>query len=228
MRILLTIIIGIFAITMLTACSGDPEIITKIVYVEVTSTPSTQTPTVIPQTTPTVEPTPYIEPTPYKKPINRGVWNEPKVTPKPTSWKYAGRRHTNKPEKTPPIRIKPTIDYTIPLGLFDNAFVQPTKAPIPTLINNWVDTYNRVGGWCYLIRTNKKTGEVRDVPRKQIIYWDYHNNGIENKYKIECKAINGKEHCSSTMPPKLFNEWYNKFGINIENQPRAQREGCTK
>ena len=224
MTILLTIIIGIFAITMLTACSGDPEIITKIVYVEVTSTPSTQTPTVIPQTTPTVEPTRY------KKPKNKGVWNEPKVTPRPTVWKYTVRRHTNKPEPTSTPTTKKTSTFVSgkPSGIFKGAFDAPTKAPIPTLINNWVDTYNRVGGWCYLMRTNKKTGEIRNVPRNQIIHWDYYNTGIETKYRIECKAINGKEHCNSTMPPKLFNEWYNKFGINIENQPRAQREGCTK
>ena len=209
--VLLAVLIVVLNITK------DPEIVTKLVYVEIET-----------ETTPTHVPPPYV---PRTK--NKGIWIEPTTTPvKPTAWKYVIKHEptVEAPSPTPIKASTPTKVFISGLGsdTLAGAFIRPTHKPRPTYENPWIDTFERVGGWCYLTRTNSKTNEVREVPRRQFIYWDYHNNGVETKYKVECRPVNGRENCSSTMPPKLFNEWYNKFGLNIENQALNGRQGCTR
>ena len=218
----------------------EPETITKIIYVEV-----------IKEVTPTAL---HIQvSTPTKPKI---TWAYPTVTakpPEPTPWKYTVRRHVNTVKPTPTakhIAQSGMSKHTLQIQQFEKYIEEwkslnpgetvhrsvlwnqqfnprPTKTPRPTYENPWIDTFKRFGGWCYLTRTNNKTGEVRKIPRRETVFWDYHNNGIETQYSIECNVVNGKEHCNSTMPPKMFNEWYNKFGMNIENQALKDRKGCT-
>ena len=223
----------------------EPKVIIKTVYIEVTPTsnngnvpppppcgvewpceaPPPPTPT--PTPTITITPTTTIRPTTITIiPTVAAPTIVATNTPTPTVQRRFGNEEFNKyvdkwkedhPNEAPNVAL-----------LWDEKYNPiPTRTPRPTPTPNpWIETFKQVGGWCYLTKTNQITNEVLEVPRQQIIFWDYHNNGIETPYNVKCLPKNGVEVCNSTMTPTMFKTWYTKFGLNIENQEYRYRKGC--